>query len=496
MASIKIKKWDPKTGEGTLSYYARQYETTVDDLMRLNIGNPAVKSKDIILAGGNLTIPDIGQQKPGTVTSLAPVAPGPGEQPPGTVPVLPSADITASFAAMGADIKKAGEAALALAPTGEETPEMKTARETRLATIGTRFGAAREEVSDIEALGRLQLGRAQELLGLSPAAIRYNVDEYSQKYTNFSNSVSRAIESLTIEETAAIANENYQYAETLRQQKLDYANIQRQMMMDSFNFMTNAYNMMLTGKQFQRQEEADEQTKATNILNMLQASGVKYENLSPEDKASFDNAAATLGISPEAISNILGQPGDAHYVSKGDYIYVFDKKGNQIRAPIYTPTGVPGSNVEIYQGWLDGYIDKPGEKYQPAVQSQINQENKSFVGGSALRFRETETSRIKSILKGVGANDPGAALDSAILAREAEIDNVVEQLSRYPDKVAQALGLLMSIQTVSPDMKETLREAVREKFEELFSNAYITNTIKKITIPGYFEMGPPGTIPE
>jgi hypothetical protein len=52
MAQIIINQGD------NLSSLASQYGTTVDALMASNKDNPAVKSKDLIIAGGNLNIPD------------------------------------------------------------------------------------------------------------------------------------------------------------------------------------------------------------------------------------------------------------------------------------------------------------------------------------------------------------------------------------------------------------------------------------------------------
>lgn len=57
--SIKIDKYDSKTGKGTLSYYARQNNTTVGALAKLNnIQNP-----DLIYEGADLVLPDQGPQQ-------------------------------------------------------------------------------------------------------------------------------------------------------------------------------------------------------------------------------------------------------------------------------------------------------------------------------------------------------------------------------------------------------------------------------------------------
>lgn len=59
MAKITIDKYDSKTGAGTLSYYARQYGTTVDALAKSN----NITDPNLIQAGGSLVVPDSGVQK-------------------------------------------------------------------------------------------------------------------------------------------------------------------------------------------------------------------------------------------------------------------------------------------------------------------------------------------------------------------------------------------------------------------------------------------------
>lgn len=62
MATITIDKYDSKTGKGTLSYYARQYGTTVNALAKANnISNP-----DLIREGASLVIPDQGPTQSST----------------------------------------------------------------------------------------------------------------------------------------------------------------------------------------------------------------------------------------------------------------------------------------------------------------------------------------------------------------------------------------------------------------------------------------------
>ncbi len=66
--TIKIDPYSSISGNGTLSYYARKYGTTVDSLLKLN---PSISNPDVIQSGANLTVPTTTQ--PSVVTS-APAA--------------------------------------------------------------------------------------------------------------------------------------------------------------------------------------------------------------------------------------------------------------------------------------------------------------------------------------------------------------------------------------------------------------------------------------
>lgn len=63
----------PKIPKGsTLTSLAKQYNTTVDELMKANAGNPSVKSRDLILAGGELNLPGAGRSLEGTMQQETP----------------------------------------------------------------------------------------------------------------------------------------------------------------------------------------------------------------------------------------------------------------------------------------------------------------------------------------------------------------------------------------------------------------------------------------
>jgi len=76
---VIIPPYNATTGAGTLSSLAQQYGTTVEAIMAANVGNPAIKSRDMIMAGQTIKIPV------GKATGTANV---PGQQ----TSELPSAD--------------------------------------------------------------------------------------------------------------------------------------------------------------------------------------------------------------------------------------------------------------------------------------------------------------------------------------------------------------------------------------------------------------------
>jgi hypothetical protein len=80
MATIIIPKYNPATGEGTLSHIARQYGTDVSTLQRMN---PTITDVDKIVAGASLNVPDI--TTGGELSPIGATA-GAGTPPPATLP--------------------------------------------------------------------------------------------------------------------------------------------------------------------------------------------------------------------------------------------------------------------------------------------------------------------------------------------------------------------------------------------------------------------------
>lgn len=59
MPTVTVPKFNSKTGEGTLSFFARQFGTTVEELAKVN----KIENPDLIQEGSSLIVPDSGIQR-------------------------------------------------------------------------------------------------------------------------------------------------------------------------------------------------------------------------------------------------------------------------------------------------------------------------------------------------------------------------------------------------------------------------------------------------
>jgi hypothetical protein len=191
----------------------------------------------------------------------------------------------------------------------ETSRELQTAEDTQAAAIRSSFGSAKEDIESQTKQGFALLAKTGDKIQLSPAQIKYNVDNYKDAVADFTTKSNNAIKDLTIQEEAAIANNDINYANQIRQTKLDYINFQRQSMSDSLNFITTAYNAILTGQQMKQQTAATEQTTASNQFNaIIQAyagKGLKYSSLPIEVQETLKKASDTLGIPVSSMDAML-----------------------------------------------------------------------------------------------------------------------------------------------------------------------------------------------
>lgn len=345
------------------------------------------------------------------------------------------------------DLKKSSED-LTPKPVQTGTPEEKLtpeyiAKESNKGSIGAEFDRAKQEIQDIQDKGNLDRGRARELLGMTPAAIRYNVDKFVQDSTSFDNQISRSIERLTKDEETALANNDLTYANTLRQQKVDWYNMQRTNLQDKLTFMTTAYNTMLTGKQFARQEKIDTQTEANNGLNfMLQADkGQKFDALSPEEQTKITKYASDLGYPIDAVKQMLETPDVKFQVQTSTGLVLLDGKGNVIRnikiPGMGTGTGGSSSPSAWFESVMRGDIGQTSvpADYKDNVNNMLNAVSNDPIGGLVLDLK-------KSITKGDMALTDGKYKGYSVW-RNNKANEIVDRIytQNGPGGVSKLLGV-------------------------------------------------------
>lgn len=483
----------------TLGQAAQEFGTTVDQIMSLNQGNPSVKSKNVIIEGGSLNVPDGSVKKTTPTTSSAPTG-GPAGGPAGvsiTAPssAVPDGGMSASFLTdMGADLSAAAKelaksssdaAGLFPAPPAPGSPEEAAspeyqASQARKSQIKTEYELGRSEIKDTQAAGEISRNRAGELLGLSPAAISSRIKDFITQSDSFENGITRAIERLTQEENAALANEDASYASTVRQQKMDFYNFQRQVQQDKFTFLTQAFNMMLTGKQEQRQETQDAQTMATNRINMLLQGGTRnFDSLSQDMKDQLAKDADSLGVPLDTIKSMIQNPQAKFHVSKGDYTYFLDQSGNVIKT-IYTPAQSTAGAGADFESYLRGNISSIPASSRAAVETQIQKIQDNVLGGMLWQERQ----KLSNLISTTKTSDFSTILQN----KQVAIKNIVDKLSQDPKTVAQILGLNYSVGQVTPDMKDQLSKVVSDSADVVIPDTYLSNEFGRSKKPSFEDL--------
>jgi len=240
----------------------------------------------------------------------------------------PEDDFSASFsylsqtgkdlAALGKEM--AGDFAKPAAPGSPE--ELASAgykaKEAAITGIKTETARSKEEIQDALRLSEVSKSRALEQIAASPAASRAVIDSFVVQSDNFTNAINRSIERLQADENNAIAQANYAYANEIHQQKLDYYNMLQTNLQNSINFTTSAFNMLLSGKQYERQLAQDEYTKASDFINTTikayAGSGETIDTLSPENAKSIMDQAAILGLDKDTLDRMFAGTQDVQII--------------------------------------------------------------------------------------------------------------------------------------------------------------------------------------
>jgi hypothetical protein len=227
-------------------------------------------------------------------------------------------DFSASFAYLTQAAKQMSElgqtVANELKPPAPGSQEELTspdylAKEAAKSTILNETERSRAEIEEQARLGEIDRRRALEQISAMPAASKPVIDEFVAKSDNFVNSISRAIERLQDEEDNALLQNDLNYANQIRQQKLDYYNLLQTNLQNSTNFMMNAYNMMLTGQQYQQETQKAAETEASNYLNTVigayAGSGMTVDTLPAETQQRLIRSASVLGLTPDVLDRML-----------------------------------------------------------------------------------------------------------------------------------------------------------------------------------------------
>ena len=488
MATRVIKLGD------NLSTIGASYGVTADDLMKLNVGNPSVKTKEVIISGGNLNVPDAPSGTPpiastqsnvgtaGAKVETPPIIPG------STVPsnAVPQNDMTASFATFGGELANIGKDLSALSAssatqlTAEEKQAQLATHERSDESIRRGYELSREEAAGNIKTGQQEQSRARELLGMSPAVIKGNVEKYTLASEEFVKSSNRSIERLHLDEQTALESGDYKFAEQLRADRKEAETQQRQMIMDRFNFLTQSYNAMLSGAQFQQKAKADKVKEATDRVNLTlpTIAGKKFESLPLEVQTQLRMDADAMGIDLSVLKDIASIPEVKFQVVRGNTMYAFDAAANLIRSESLGGENGPGGPVIDYlKAYISGDIAGPAgvkDDYRDEFLSILNEKKSEAIGNEVFIARDS-----------IGTlSDIESLSGTPELAQESIIDSVTTKILSSPSGVYKILGGDYSIDSVvNEDQKTKIRQIVEKYVEELVPLDFITKRFVKIKSP-------------
>jgi LysM repeat protein len=497
MATYTIKSGD------TLSAIAKANNTDVASLMAANKGNAAVKSANLISTGGTITLPaavaapvvtpPITTDAPGA-GAATPVVTSPATTGSSAVPsnAMPSTDISASFGPAIQDINDVEDSLDSMFPAPPDDPNdpANPGYETYQAnkgTIAAQSKQAQDQITQQQNQGTIQQNKALDLLRLSPAGIKENIDSFIESSNDFEKGIADDLTTLDAEEQSALANNDDTYLAGIRQAKLDYFNMKSQAATTKFNTLASAYNLMLTGQTNQIQEAGFEQQQASNLLNTLLPAyaGTQFSALPADVQSQLTSAAGTLGIPPDTMQALISNKSVAFHVSKGDYTYFFDSKGNVV-SQVYTPAATSGGSpsTEI-QSFLNGDITKFSSANSGAGQDALNQIQSDYVGGQIWNSRSLITNAIKqSGTKGLtggnityGNTTAPATPTGYAQIRSAVVSQVMASFKANPQNAAAYLGLDYSPSTLTSDQTSQLQSYVANTVSTLIPDSYFSNVI-------------------
>jgi hypothetical protein len=262
----------------------------------------------------------------------------------------PSTDMTASFlsqfqnvgSAM-AELNKTAAAELAPDIAGEQAASARRKEaitRTYESTIEATKQAAQPALRDLQ--------KASQLLQETEIVNKSRVNDYLVTATDFNTRLTKTIADLGQQEADALSNEDYNTAQTIRTEKLDWYNLQRQSLTDQWNTISSAYNMLLSVKKTQQEEVATAKTDATNYINSIVAAygNVPYAEIPADVRASLEEQGAAIGWTPDVLKQTFSGKVDVKGVqSIGGYLVSYDSAGNIINKTWVGTSDVTGSRI-------------------------------------------------------------------------------------------------------------------------------------------------------
>ena len=440
--SYLIKKGD------TLSKIANQYNTTPSALMSANTGNPAIKNQNLIIEGGNINLPEAPADASGTaavtpstvVTTPSAAVTGGGA--PGAVESqsVPSDDWSAGFATYMKEMGDVGNSINALnteAMTASgaiqnsdgtwnynPTPQEVAVHQQNLAAIKENASSATEDVGAAAKTAQAQSARAGELLGMSPAAIKYNVDLYTDENDQLLKSIADAYSKIEEDQNTATINEDYSYVQQLQSEKLNLIQTQRTAINDRATLLTNAFNSMLGAKQESRLSTDDAITKVQNLYQMNQI----------PSQADW-NAAGFSGTPPKALNTVVwSQP----TMQNGKMVQT-NKQTGEVRVlsiseygamdPVQQEQRVTDDVTAFKNGTITSWssIQDPDER--AAAMSAYDQSQQALLTPSASTSTPTLSGMFNWLHNSVsslfpGSNDTSTATNSTNVSAASSTDTI------------------------------------------------------------------------
>lgn len=448
-----------------------QYQMTDTEKTGGATGQAAYKARIKALGGG-----DSG------ATPAAPVAQNFGIDP----------GFSSSFQGMAQDIRALQDQAKSLFPTppAPGSPEEAAspqfqALQTSKSSINTDYEATKEQIGDVTAQGNFDRNKALGLLGMSPATVKSNVEQFTLQTTAFDHQVGSALERLEKDHQAALVNADANYANQIQQQKINLYNVQSQSLQNSLSFMSNAWNMMVQSSELQQTAQQNAATMAQNKLNLLMPTyqGKDFSNLTPEEQANVDTQigqiSTGLGISEDATKRLLfAQPGVSKIMGRGDYIYRFDAAGNQVGSPIYAPTSAGGTSPgNAVVNWLNGSSPVTAAD-KTAVNNYKTELSQDAVLGKIMTVRSTIESLVGSTDKTKQTTQLGAdlSIQNIPAIKKQATDSITMEILKSPSATSQITGR-PTTNGSNPNDYSDVSKYVQSQVDELMPNSYLENLI-------------------